>query len=158
MKVIWEIKDKNGKVVNRGEDNKLATRNFIRLLAKLFTSEGMDFITDTGDRGYVSYFNVVGAYNGIVKLGTGTDPPSRDDYNIKGSEIARGTVSVSRDEDGGLVTLSASFTFTADTLVNEAGLFFCYGPYLLVDRFLIQQTVRAGQTLTISWVIDLSAL
>jgi hypothetical protein len=163
MKVIWEIKDKSGKVVKRKEENKLATKNFVRLLAKIFTSSSVTLIDHAGagrSWGVATTVGIGGA-NAIVKLGTGTTSPTRDDYNIVGSEIARGNVSVSPDEAGGLVTISASFTFTADTLVNEAGLF-AYIPvgnnYFLMDRFLIQQTILAGQTLTISWVIDLSAL
>jgi len=149
--------------VKRKEENKLATRNFIRLLAKIFTVTGFNFIAENALT-YNFTRVYIGTGNGIVKLGRGTTPPTRDDYDITGSEITRGDVSISLDETGGLVTISASFTFTADTLVNEAGLFaYLQGDsmpnyYYLLDRFLIQQTVLAGQTLTISWVIDLSAL
>lgn len=161
MKVIWEIKDKNGKVVKRKEENKLATKNFLRLLAKIFTTSLLTLVSQGGISGSFSSVQI-GNTNAMVVLGTGTTPPTRDDYNIAGSEITRGDVSVSLDENGGLVTISASFTFTADTLVNEAGLFAyvvgVWSGYILLDRFLIQQTVLAGQTLTISWVLDLSAL
>ena len=161
MKVVWEIKDKDGKVTKRGELNQLATKNFLRIMSRIFSADSITLVNDYGSS--TTFTSVsIGYGSAFVRLGTDTTPPTRDDYNIKGSLIAEGAVGYSRDEVSGKVTIAFSWTPASDTLVNEVGLFVrltgtTTGSYM-IDRFLLQQTVPAGQTLTITWIIDLSAL
>jgi hypothetical protein len=161
MKVVWEIKDKDGKVTKRGELNQLATNNFLRIMSRIFSTDSIVLVNENGVS--TDFTSVcIGYGNAFVRLGTGTTPPTRSDYRISGSLIAQGAVGYSRDEVGGKVTITFSWTPASDTLVNEVGLFISItgttsGNYM-IDRFLLQQTVPAGQTLTITWIIDLSAL
>jgi hypothetical protein len=161
MKVVWEIKDKEGKVVKRGEHDKLATKNFIRLLAKIFTHSPLSLTNDSGNAttGDYNYGFRIGYADAFVQLGTGLISPTRDDYKLSGEVITKGDVSVTLDESGGIVTVGFTWTPSADTTVNEVGLFAYveYANYLL-DRFLLQQTVSAGQTLSIAWIINLGGL
>ena len=157
MKVIWEIKNPNGEVVARGEHDKLATKNFVRLLAKIFTAQYTTLVTKDGGTFSGTNFKI-GVADGYVELGRGAVSPTRDDYKLSGEVIASGDVSVSIDETNAIVTIGFAWTATTDTVVNEVGLYARPEADVLLDRFLLGQTVTAGQTLSIAWIINLGGL
>jgi hypothetical protein len=152
-----------------------STRWFLRMLLQLFkytSKSGADsapIIDTTGTsrtvymKQYVSgnfffnntYYNDVGFY---ISVGTGTTPPTRDDYKLE-MKIAEGVASVSVTEDAGIITLTAGFTWTTDQTITEIGLewlvnFSTSSPYacrVLCDRTVLDPpiTVPAGTTLTV---------
>ena len=107
---------------------------------------------------YYSFFNTFLCANRLwVSYGTGTASPTPDDYKLA-SKIAEGLAGVTGDDLQGTVTISASFTMTADTTIYEIGLEWegCVSSYNVCGRFLIDRTVfpdgllvKAGQTLTV---------
>jgi hypothetical protein len=97
----------------------------------------------------------VGFYIGV---GTGTTPPTRDDYKME-NKIAEGVAGASVTEDAGIITLTAGFTWTTDVTISEIGLEWYVNfsgslPYncrVLCDRTVLSPpiTVPAGTTLTV---------
>jgi hypothetical protein len=151
-----------------------STRWFVRMLFYLFkytTKSGTDQapVTDTtgtarnirmkyptGDVIFnCTYSADVGFYIGV---GTGTTPPTRDDYKME-NKIAEGVASASVTEDAGIITLTAGFTWATDMTISEIGLewyvnFSSASPYncrVLCDRTVLNTpiTVPAGATLTV---------
>jgi hypothetical protein len=183
------VTDKNGRVIERREINRdlfeeylrreeasgdYSTRWFIRMLYYLFKytgAKGVDTPTVPDTTGtartlYIKlnlsgyYFNNtnyadVGFYIGV---GTGTTPPTRDDYKME-NKIAESYTSAYVDESGGIITLTAGFTWTTDMTISEIGLewyvnFSSSAPYncrVLCDRTVLSPpiTVPAGTTLTV---------
>jgi hypothetical protein len=102
-----------------------------------------------------TYYADVGFY---ISVGTGTTPPTRDDYTLA-NKIAEGVASVSVTEDAGIITLTAGFTWTTDMTISEIGLewlvnFSSSMPFnvrVLCDRTVLSPpvTVPAGATLTV---------
>ena len=151
-----------------------STRWFARMLFYLFkytTVNGVETATVTDTTGTArsirmkynlsgSLFNNtsyadIGFY---ISVGTGTTPPTRDDYTLA-SKIAEGEASASVTEDAGIITLTAGFTWTTDVTISEIGLewyvnFSVSSPYncrVLCDRTVLSPpiTVPAGTTLTV---------
>jgi hypothetical protein len=92
-----------------------------------------------------------------ISYGTDPTPPSPTDYKL-GSKIAEGLAIATGDDRQGTVTISASFTMTADTTIYEIGLEWegTVASHNVCGRFLIDRTVfpdgltvKAGQTLTV---------
>ena len=107
---------------------------------------------------YTSFFNTNYCANRLwIGYGTDATPPSPGDYKL-GNKIAEGLAGVTGDDLQGTVTISASFTMTADTTIYEIGMEWegCVSSYNVCGRFLIDRTVfpgglvvKAGQTLTV---------
>jgi hypothetical protein len=92
-----------------------------------------------------------------IGYGTSSTAPTRTDYRL-GSKVAEGLASVVHDETQGTVTISASFTMSADTTIYEVGLEWegTVARYDACGRILLDRTVfpggitaLAGQTITI---------
>jgi hypothetical protein len=167
--LFWEY-------VKRIRDNPdRGTRWGVRLLEAIFAPAGVAGTTtftavDTGGTSrtqniktnmgtaYSSFFNMNTCPNRLwIGYGTNSTPPSPDDYKL-GNKIAEGLAGVTGDDLQGTVTISASFTMTADTTIYEVGLEWegCVSSYNVCGRFLIDRTVfpdgllvKAGQTLTV---------
>jgi hypothetical protein len=56
-----------------------------------------------------------------ISVGNGTTPPTIDDFRL-GSKIADALASYTLDDTNGIITLSAGFTFTSNTVITEVGL------------------------------------
>jgi hypothetical protein len=162
------------------EAEDLTTLWFLRFLASLFTpadvGTGTSFgFTDEGGTSrsqatkgpfgsYVSFINTQYCANKmVIAVGTGTASPTRTDYKL-GNKIAEAYATISTDETGCTITLSAAFTFNADTVIYEVGLLWagCVSSYNISGRFLVDRTVfpdgisvAAGQTLSIAYVFTL---
>ena len=152
-----------------------STRWFIRLLYGLFKYTNKDAIEEVGITDTTgtaisirtkydtstahffnnTYFGDIGFYIGV---GTGTTPPTRDDYKME-RKIAEAYASASVNEDAGIITLTAGFTWTVDQTITEVGLewlvnFSTTSPQncrVLCDRTVLDTpiTVPAGTTLTV---------
>jgi len=107
---------------------------------------------------YYSFFNTYMCPNRLwIGYGTNATPPSPSDYKL-GNKVAEGLAGVTGDDLQGTVTISASFTMTADTTIYEIGMEWegCVSSVNICGRFLIDRTVfpdgltvKAGQTLTV---------
>jgi hypothetical protein len=153
----------------------LTTVWFLRILRALFEATGAGGNTYAsfidlygtsrtqiikGNMGTVNYV-LLNTYNCSNKLwisyGNSSTAPTRTDYKL-GSKLGEGVAGVTADETQATVTISASFTMSADTTIYEVGLEWeaCVGTYptcgrLLLDRTVFSDgiTVLAGQTITI---------
>jgi hypothetical protein len=153
-----------------------STRWFARLLGALFmytSSRASRTITVVDEVGtartvhvhapaYSSGYNTFnstydGAVGAIIAVGTGTVPPTRDDFRLA-SPFDRVIATVHINEEAGIVTLTAGFTWTTDQTVAEIGLILQANirasPYVitfLLDRTVLDPpiTVPAGHTLTV---------
>jgi hypothetical protein len=96
-----------------------------------------------------------------VSYGSSSVAPTRSDYKL-GNKLGEGLAGVAVDETGGTVTISASFTMTADTVIYEVGLEWeaqvggggtasVVCGRVLLDRTVFPNgiTVLANQTITI---------
>lgn len=99
----------------------------------------------------------------VIAVGTGAVSPTRTDYRLA-NKIAEAFATISVDETALTTTLSASFTFSADTVIYEVGLLWagCVAGYNTCGRFLVDRTVfpngisvTAGQTLSVAYVFTL---
>jgi hypothetical protein len=106
----------------------------------------------------VNFFNTGTCNNRLwIGYGTSSTPPTRSDYKL-GNKLGEGITSISVDESQGVLTISASFTFTTSTVVYEVGLEWegtvasnATCGRVLLDRTVIPNgiPVAAGQTLTV---------
>jgi hypothetical protein len=92
-----------------------------------------------------------------VGYGSSSAPPTRTDYKL-GSKLNEGLAGVTADEEQGTLTISASFTMSADTTIYEVGLEWeaSVEGYNVCGRVLLDRTVfpdgitvLANQTLTV---------
>jgi hypothetical protein len=92
-----------------------------------------------------------------IGYGSSGATPTRTDYKL-GSKIAEGLAGVTADEVQGTLTISASFTFSADTIVYEVGLEWegTVAGCSTCGRVLLDRTVfpggisvKAGQTMAV---------
>ena len=98
-----------------------------------------------------------------IKCGTSNTPPSKTDYNLKGTIIGDTLASASWTDGRDSVDVVASFSWTEDKTVYEMGLFMtmCYStasPYtceIMLDRTVFPDgiTVPAGKTLILIYRI-----
>jgi hypothetical protein len=166
--LFWEY-------VKRIRDNPdRGTRWGVRLLEAIFAPAGVGgttsfTATDTGgtsrtqnvkfsSAGPSSFLNTTTCANRLwVGYGTDPTPPSPSDYKL-GNKIAEGLAIATGDDLQGTLTISASFTMTADTTIYEIGMEWegAVAGYNVCGRFLIDRTVfpdgllvKAGQTLTV---------
>jgi len=154
----------------------LFTRWAIRLFTGLFTPTSTDgyVIVNTVDTGGTARSTVVKAvqsnYPGFLNtelcsnrhwigVGTSSVAPTRDDYRL-GAKLIEGIAGVTGDETTGIVTVSASFSFTAETTIYEVGLEWecTTTSYSTCGRILLDRTVfpagitiPAGGTLSIAY-------
>jgi hypothetical protein len=167
--LFWEYVRRVGASPDRG------TRWGVRIFEALFAPTGVGGTTTftavdtTGTSrtqnikvsmgsGVSSFLNTYYCVNRLwVSYGTGTAPPTPDDYKLA-SKVAEGLAGVTGDDLQGTVTISASFTMTQDTTIYEVGLEWegAVAGASTCGRFLIDRTVfpegltvRAGQTLTV---------
>jgi hypothetical protein len=156
----------------------LATVWFLRLMRGIFgaTSVGglwSETFTDTGgtsrtqalkrNAGTTSgpseiLFNTNTCNNRLwIGYGNNSTPPTRTDYKL-GNKLGEGIVGVTADETQGTLTISASFTMSADTTIYEVGLEWeaCISSFNTCGRVLLDRTVFPGgitvlngQTITI---------
>jgi hypothetical protein len=106
----------------------------------------------------VCFFNTGYCNNRLwIGYGNASTAPKRSDYKL-GNKLAEGLAGVSADESQGTLTISASFTMSADTTIYEVGLEWegvvagCSGcGRVLLDRTVFPDgiTVLAKQTITI---------
>jgi hypothetical protein len=162
-----------------GDEQDLTTLWFFRILAALFattqkSNTSMFSFTDetgTSRSQYVKCsFNIYlffDTYNipnyMVIAIGTDTTSPTRTDYKL-GNKINEAVATVTVDETGFTITLSAAFTFASDTVIYEVGLLWhgCVAANNVQGRFLVDRTVfsngisvAAGQTLSIAYVFSL---
>jgi hypothetical protein len=107
---------------------------------------------------YYLFFNTLNCNNRLwVSYGSSSTPPTRTDYKL-GNKLGEGVAGVTEDEAQATVTLSASFTMSADTTIYEVGLEWeaTISGYSTCGRVLLDRTVfpdgilvKAGQTITI---------
>jgi hypothetical protein len=150
------------------------TRWGVRLLEAIFAPAGVGgtatfTVTDTDGASrtqhaksptsyWFGFFNTNYCANRLwIGYGTYATPPSPSDYKL-GNKIAEGLASSTGDDLQGTVTISASFTMTADTTIYEIGLEWegtvsgCWVcGRILIDRTVFPDglVVKAGQTLTV---------
>jgi hypothetical protein len=97
-----------------------------------------------------------------IAYGSSSAPPTRTDFRL-GSKLGDAVATFTSDETARTITLTAGWTLPADTVIYEVGLEWemtvagattC--GRVLVDRTVFPGgiTVRAGQTLTISYVVS----
>jgi hypothetical protein len=163
---------------NGAED--LTTLWFFRLWAALltpadagisisfsFTDEGGTSRTQGAKGNMSTYGFFLNTYNCankmVIAVGTGAASPTRTDYKLT-NKIAEAFATISVDEAALTITLSASFTFSADTVIYEVGLLWvgCVATSATCGRFLVDRTVfpngisvGAGQTLSVAYVFTL---
>jgi hypothetical protein len=104
------------------------------------------------------FFNTAVCNNRLwITYGTDSTPPTRTDYKL-GNKLAEGVAGVTEDETQATVTISASFTMSADTTIYEVGLEWeaAVLGYSNCGRVLLDRTVfpggiivSAGQTITV---------
>ena len=109
------------------------------------------------------FFNTSSCANRLwISYGNSSTPPTRTDYKL-GNKLNEAVAAVTSDESARTVTLTAGWTLTADTTIYEVGLEWeaCVSSYTVCGRVLVDRTVfpdgilvKAGQTLTISYVIS----
>jgi hypothetical protein len=162
-----------------GEAEDLSTLWFLRFLAALFTpsdagvSVAFSFTDESGTsriqpvKGSLGSFSIFLSTSSclnkmVIAIGTGTTSPTRTDYRLV-NKINEAYATISVDETGFTITLSAAFTFNADTVIYEVGLLWagCVSSYNVCGRFLVDRTVfpngisvLAGQTLSIAYVFS----
>jgi hypothetical protein len=164
-----------------GNNGDMATAWFLRILLAIFgptTQRGITSAsyTDTSGTARTQNFKMVmysysttipdlsdffntGYCNNRLWVGYGVSSaaPTRADYRL-GNKLGEGLAGVTADEAQGTLTISASFTMSADTVVYEVGLEWegavasagtC--GRVLLDRTVIPGgvVVGAGQTLTV---------
>jgi hypothetical protein len=92
-----------------------------------------------------------------IGYGDSSTPPTRTDFRL-GRKLGEGIAGVTADEVQGTLTISASFTMSADTAIYEIGLEWegTVSGHNVCGRVLLDRTVfpegilvRAGQTVTI---------
>jgi hypothetical protein len=94
-----------------------------------------------------------------ISYGNSSTPPTRTDFRL-GNKLGDAPVTMTFDESARTVTLTAGWTLTADTTIYEVGLewelYLGTRTRILVDRTVFPDgiTVRAGQTLTITYVVS----
>jgi hypothetical protein len=163
-------------VLEKSKENQLdmATAWFLRILRGIFGATPVDgwwseSFTDIGGTSRTQYikgslgsiylfFNTDYCSNRLwISYGSSSTPPTRTDYKL-GSKIADGVAGVTADEVQATVTISASFTMSADTVIYEVGLEWetCVATASTCSRVLLDRTVfpggitvLAGQTLTV---------
>jgi hypothetical protein len=151
----------------------LTTRWFIRLLYCLFRyttksstssttvvrtdGSSIALIAKAPDSTYYLFNSTYPSDQGFyIGVGTGTAPPTRDDYRLA-NKIAEAYASAAVDEDAGVITLSAAFTFSTGQTITEVGLEWLvgYNPSyrMLCDRTVLSSpvTVPAGATLSVAY-------
>ena len=106
----------------------------------------------------VIFFNTYGCNNRLwIGYGSSSASPTRTDYKL-GSKLGEGVAGVTADETQATVTISASFTMSADVTIYEVGLEWeaCVSAATTCGRVLLDRTVfpngilvKAGQTITI---------
>jgi hypothetical protein len=104
------------------------------------------------------FFNTIVCNNRLwVSYGNSSTPPTRTDYKL-GNKLGEGVAGVTEDETQATVTLSASFTMSADTTIYEVGLEWeaTVSTDSTCGRVLLDRTVfpdgilvKAGQSITI---------
>jgi hypothetical protein len=97
-----------------------------------------------------------------IAYGSSSAPPTRTDFRL-GSKLGEAPTIMTHDESARTITFTAGWTLTADITIYEVGLEW-EGAVLghnVCGRFLVDRTVfpggipvRAGQTLTISYVVS----
>jgi hypothetical protein len=167
------------KKMNSKESMDYSTRWFIRLIYKIFepvSSSGSNYVTWTDITGTsrtafikakISADELWTTYSCNfrmwISVGTSSTAPTRDDFKL-GNKIAEGIASISVDETNGIITLSASFSFTSDTTIYEVGLDLeaAIGGQSVCGRVLFDRTVisngiivPAGQTLSVVYKFTL---
>lgn len=165
----WEIKDpETGKVLKKGEKKiaifkgELLTQNFMRLFTSLFTASPYTIKRidgSTASMGLQGYTSTPSGYNppypAVIAIGDNDTTPSRSDYSLKGTEIASANATIQLNESEGFTLVSASFSWTTDKTVKEAGLFWGLGASknILIDRQVWTGglTVPANKVLTVAW-------
>jgi hypothetical protein len=105
-----------------------------------------------------SFLNTYACSNRLwIGYGSSSAAPTRTDYRL-GNKLGEGVAGVTADEEQGTLTISGSFTMSADTTIYEVGLEWeatvsgtstC--GRVLLDRTVIPGgvVVGAGQTLTV---------
>jgi hypothetical protein len=96
-----------------------------------------------------------------IGYGNSSTPPTRTDYKL-GNKLGEGLAGVTVDETNGIITISASFTMTANTVIYEVGLEWeaqvggGAGGSIVCGRVLLDRTVfpdgitvLANQTITV---------
>jgi hypothetical protein len=164
-----------------GNSGDTATAWFLRILLAIFTpvtassAVSTSYIDTTGTSRSQSFKTIMYPYNYTspnlsnffntgycnnrlwVGYGSSSAPPTRTDYKL-GSKLNEGLAGVTANEEQGTLTISASFTMSADTTIYEVGLEWeaCVALYNICGRVLLDRTVfpngitvLAGQTITI---------
>ena len=127
-------------VLEKSKENNLdlATVWFLRIMRGIFGPAPLDgnwaeTFTDTGGTSRTQnikgvagtstiFFNTDICANMLwIGYGSNSASPTRSDYKL-GSKIGEGVAGVTADETQGTLTISASFTMSADTVVYEVGL------------------------------------
>jgi len=172
MKVVEiVIYDKDGREINRvvshrykiekgdADASDLSTTNFIRFIASMFTNvtvgTNYDMSIKTiggttvasrfkGNSSTYNTFNNTAYCNQYVyiSVGTGSDPPSRDDYALK-AKLAEALTTITMNEQIGEVILTSTFVFGNDTTIYEVGLEIIWSAPTAssCNRFLLDRTV-----------------
>jgi len=176
--LVLKVVDKNGKVVDQREIDTdilnmylerrkdLGTDWFGKLLYAAFQAThphvcvaSMDGSQTCGD----AKFCFAGLRcNFWIGVGTGTTPPTRQDYKLEAEKAVRPGVAQYL-EGTGIVIISAMFVFNYDVDISEIGLFLCDGDIAATDpgvRTLLDRTVldapvhvAAQQTLYVEYRI-----
>jgi hypothetical protein len=166
--------------MKKKNNNDLTTLWFLRFLVALFTpvdlaANSSFTFTDTGgtSRTQVVKGNF-GANNGFLNttyclnkpyigVGTSSTSPTRSDYRL-GNKVAEAVASIYSDENIFVITLTAGFVFSSDTVIYEVGLEWLgtISGSSTCGRFLVDRTVfpdgisvPAGQTLAITYKFTL---
>jgi hypothetical protein len=161
--------------LTRESENDLLTLWIYRIIKGLLTpavagQTVSDVFTDTGGTsrtGNIKYavsgniFNntTPGSNRPWISYGNSNTPPTRTDFRL-GNKLNEAVPSFSFDESARTVTLTVGWTLTADTTIYEVGLewemYLGVQTRILVDRTVFPDgiTVRAGQTLTITYVVS----
>jgi hypothetical protein len=167
------------KKMNRKDNMDYSTRWFIRFIYNIFlpvSSGSSNIITWTDitgtSRTTLIKSNISASilwttsscnFRMWISVGTSSTAPTRDDFKL-GNKIAEGISSISVDETNGIITLSASFSFTSDTTIYEVGLDLeaAVGGQTTCGRVLFDRTVisngiivPAGQTLSVVYKFTL---
>jgi hypothetical protein len=96
-----------------------------------------------------------------ISYGSSSAAPTRTDFRL-GSKLGEAVASISINEGARMITLTIGWTLAANTVVYEVGLEWemCVAGCATCGRVLIDRTVfpdgitvRAGQTMTVTYVI-----
>lgn len=169
--LLVKVYDKDGNLIaERVKEGDLWLKNFGEFLKAFFDCVMCGTVKDESGNSYYTFYWLYGSYDAKICVGTGTTPPTPDDYKLENqvAEASGSTTQLSVSGNAMNVTFSASFTFDSAQNISESGVkVYAYVHqiggsnayykwiYIIRDTF-DPVSVPAGGTITITYIIRLN--